>query len=112
MILIAVMLCQAQGQTERSSIHGRVLDENRAAVSGARINAQGSRALFSVITDANGDFSLPLVPGEYALTVNAEGFAETARTVKVKPATSASLEILLEVAGSTATVTIMGARKK
>ena len=109
MVLIGVMLCQAQVQTARSSIHGRILDENRAAVSGARINAQGSHGIFSVITDANGDFSLPLVPGEYALTVNAEGFAEAARTVKVKPATSASIEILLEVAGSTATVTIMGA---
>src|SRR5258708_30914476 len=109
MVLIAVVLCQAQIQTERSSIAGRVLDENRAAVSGARIKAQGSHASFSVITDANGHFSLPLVPGEYALTVNAEGFAEAARTVKVKPATAASLEILLEVAGSTATVTIMGA---
>jgi catecholate siderophore receptor len=109
MVLIGAMLCQAQVQTERSSIHGRVLDGDRAAVSGARINARGSHAIFSVITDANGDFSLPLVPGEYALTVNAKGFTEAARTVKVKPATSASLEILLEVAGSTATVTIMGA---
>src|SRR5205807_4727231 len=69
----------------------------------------GSHSVFSAMTDANGDFSFSLSPGEYILRVNAEGFAEVSRTVKVKSNTSQSLEILVEIASSTATVTIMGA---
>jgi catecholate siderophore receptor len=108
-LVVGVMLCQGQTPIKSSSIHGRVLDPNRAAIAGARISVQGSHANFSAVSDANGDFTLALAPGEYTLTVNAAGFAEASRAIKVKPAISESLETVLQIAGSTATVTIMGA---
>jgi catecholate siderophore receptor len=108
-LLAGVVLCQAQAPIDRSSIHGKVMDPNRAAIAGARINAQGSHANFPAVSDANGDFSLALPPGEYTFTVIAEGFAASSRIVKIKPKTSESLEVVLQVAGATATVTIMGA---
>jgi catecholate siderophore receptor len=101
-------LCQAQAPFDRSSIHGKVLDPNRAAIAGARIEARGSRANSQAVSDANGRFSLALAPGEYIFTVVAEGFAASSRTVKVKPAASESLEMVLQIAGANATVTIMG----
>ncbi|MFS8084591.1 MAG: TonB-dependent receptor domain-containing protein, partial [Acidobacteriota bacterium] len=110
MLLVAgTVLCRAQTPGKPSSIQGRVMDQNRAAIAGARINAHGSQANFSAASDANGTFSLDLAPGEYTLTVNAEGFAEASRTIKVPTAAAASLEMVLQIAGSTATVTIMGA---
>ena len=109
LLVSGVLPCAAQAPVDLPSIHGKILDQNRAAIAGARINAQGSQASLSVVSDRNGNFSLTLAPGEYTLTACADGFAETSRTVKLKPTASESLEIVLPIAGSTATVTIMAA---
>jgi catecholate siderophore receptor len=108
LILAVTLTCQAQLRTDRS-IHGRVMDPNKAAIPGARIDARGSNSLSSTVTDAKGNFSLDLSPGDYSFTVIAEGFAVLSRAVAVRPEASDSLEIVLQVAGATATVTIMGA---
>ncbi|MDX6531816.1 MAG: catecholate siderophore receptor [Blastocatellia bacterium] len=109
-VLVAgTLLCAAQTPSDRAFIKGKVLDANRAAIAGASIRAQGSGSTFSTTTDSNGTFSLALAPGEYTVTINAPGFSAASRTIKLKPATSESLEMTLPVAGSTATVTIMGA---
>lgn len=108
-LLFAVALtCPAQLRASRS-IQGRVMDPNKDAIAGARIDAVGSNSVFSAVSDANGNFSLALAPGDYSFTVIAAGFTVSSRTVTVEPAASESLEIVLQVAGATATVTIMGA---
>ena len=103
------LLVKSQVPDHPSLIRGRVLDSNRAAIAGARITAHGSHSNFSTATDSNGDFSLVLPPGDYTLMVTAEGFAAASHTVKLKSAAPDSLEIVLQPAGTTATVTIMGA---
>jgi catecholate siderophore receptor len=109
MVLVAgTLLCAAQTPSDRAFIRGKVLDANRAAIVGASISAQGSRSTLSTITDPNGNFSLALVSGEYTVTINAPGFAPASHTVRLKPATSETLEMTLLVAGAAATVTIMG----
>ena len=108
-LLFAVTLtCPAQLRPGRS-IQGRVLDPNKGAIAVARIEARGSNSISSAVSDANGNFSLALAPGDYSFTVIAEGFAVASRTVTVKPMASESLEIVLQVAGARATVTIMSA---
>jgi catecholate siderophore receptor len=109
LLALGTLLCQSQVPARLSLIRGKVLDSNRAAIAGSRIDAQGSHSIFSAVTDSNGDFSLVLAPGDYTLRVIAEGFAAASRTVKVKWAAPESLEIVLQPAGATATVTIMGA---
>src|SRR6266436_5912099 len=109
LIAFGALLCQAQISAKPSLIRGKVLDSNRAAIAGSRINARGSRSVFSAVTDSTGEFSLALAPGDYTLTVTAEGFAPSSRAVKIKPGASESLEIVLQIADAMATVTIMGA---
>jgi catecholate siderophore receptor len=88
-----------------------VLDPNRAAIAGARISVtdQKRRASKSAVTDQNGEFALLLEPGEYTLKVAANGFAETNQTISVG-GPAAALEILLQVAGSSNTVTVSDPR--
>jgi catecholate siderophore receptor len=109
LLAVGALLCQAQAPAKPSSIRGRVLDSNRAAVAGSRIDVRGSHSVFSTVTDSSGVFSLALVPGDYTFTVTAEGFAVASRTVTVRPDASGALDIVLQVADATATVTIMGA---
>lgn len=108
LILLGTTLGVAQGPDRQSLVKGKVLDPNRAAIAGATITTRRSSATVSAVTDQNGEFSLPLSPGRYELRINAEGFAEVAQTLTVRPSSIESLEIVLQVASSIATVTIVG----
>ena len=106
-ILAVSICCQAQIRTDQP-IYGRVLDPNKAAVAGARIDVRNSTSLFSIVSDGSGNFSLALAPGDYTFTVSVDGFATTVRSITVKPVTDEPLEIVLQLAEATATVNIMG----
>jgi catecholate siderophore receptor len=91
----------------RSQLRGRVLDPNRAAIAGAKITALRKGALASsALTNANGEFSLTLEPGEYTLEISAEGFAESFVSVRSQPTSFEPLEILMQLAGYSAIVTV------
>jgi catecholate siderophore receptor len=94
----------------QSQLHGRVLDQNRAAIAGVKVtasrNGRGDSLPNSTITNASGDFSLLLEPGEYTLTCSAEGFVEVSVVVRSKPSTFEPLEIVLQLAGYSGTVTV------
>ncbi len=108
-LALGALVCQSQVPAKILLTRGRVVDSNLAAIAGSRIDAQGSHSVFSAVTDSSGDFSLVLPPGDYTLRVTAEGFAAASVPVKVKSAAPESLEIVLQPASATATVTIMGA---
>jgi catecholate siderophore receptor len=96
------------GLTRKILLRGKVVDPNRAAIPGADVWTSGNGLPSgSATTDRNGEFSLMVQPGEYQVRVAAEGFSEVIE--KVNPATvtaSQSIEIVLEVAPSSASVTI------
>ena len=108
LLLTGTLLCSAQVMTTQASLSGKVLDPNRAAIAGASIvaEAQGRAASFSAVTDANGEFSLALAPGEYTLKVNAAGFSEAMQNVSLGRAGYSSLEVVLQVAGASTIVTV------
>jgi hypothetical protein len=61
-----------------ASVSGTVLDESGAAVPGAqvRLTRPDGAQLHTVMSGANGDFTIPkLPPGSYLVTVDAKGFA-------------------------------------
>ncbi|HEX8846149.1 MAG TPA: TonB-dependent receptor [Pyrinomonadaceae bacterium] len=93
----------------RASINGKVLDQNHAAVAGAKVTAKikGSASGTYAVTDLDGEFSLTLAPNEYELTITADGFAEASQTVKLNQDANTSLEVVLQVAGSVSSVTIL-----
>lgn len=110
-VLLAAItiVCRAQSPGIQS-LKGRVLDQNRAAVSGAVITAQrGSREVSSTVSDGKGEFSLTLERDEHSLRVTAEGFADALQTIDPKQMGADSLEIVLQVAASSAIVTITDA---
>jgi catecholate siderophore receptor len=91
----------------RSQLRGRVLDPNRAAIAGAKITALRKGALASsALTNANGEFSLTLEPGEYTLEISAEGFAGSFVSIRSPPTSFEPLEILMQLAGYSAIVTV------
>jgi catecholate siderophore receptor len=90
-----------------SQLRGRVLDPNRAVIGGVKITAvRNGLNQTSALTNADGEFSLLLEPGVYSVRISAEGFEEANLTVRSKPTTFEPLEIVLQPAGYTATVTV------
>ena len=91
-------------------VHGRVLDPTRAPVTGARVVVlqDGAASGVSTLSDGNGEFSLTLNPGKYAVKAVAEGFLEASQTVNLAENGSDSREFVLKVAGVRDTVTVSG----
>jgi catecholate siderophore receptor len=109
-VLAGAILCEAQVVSVRSLVKGKVLDPNRAAVVGARIDAQTKDgSMGSTVTDQNGEFSLALEPGDYTVTVTADGFSEASQAVRLGQSSVTSLEVVVQVAGSSSSVTIVEA---
>ncbi len=108
-LLAGALLCQAQVGTIQ--LRGRVLDQNHAAVAGAKVTvvAEGQATAYSAITDQNGEFSLTLEPAEYTVKISANGFSEFSQAFNIRQNNSDSLEIVLSVAGSSATVNVVDA---
>lgn len=107
-VLIAgAFVCQAQVPPVHSSLTGKVLDSNHATVAGAKIIVRARNLGFSAVTNQNGEFSFDLEPGKYTVMVSAQGFAEASQTIALQPAAAESLEIVLRIAESNATVTII-----
>ena len=97
---------QAGDVFTQSQLRGRVLDPDRAAVAGVKVTAsRNGRPDAEAFTNASGEFSLLLEPGEYSLKFFADGFAEASLIVRSKPTTFEPLEIVLQLAGYSATVT-------
>src|SRR6266850_1042233 len=91
----AALFCQgrAQSSTAQSLIKGRVLDPDRAAIAGAQIvaSARDRSTNSSALSNRTGEFSLALSPGEYTLTVIAEGFNASSQTLFIKARASESI---------------------
>jgi len=109
-LLTASAFAQAPAN-KKMLLRGKVVDPNRAAVAGADISASGTGLpSSSAVTDRNGEFSLMLEPGEYNVSVIADGFSESTRAVNlINPDNAQPLEIVLSLAPSSASVTITDA---
>jgi Carboxypeptidase regulatory-like domain/TonB-dependent Receptor Plug Domain len=102
----------AQSGGNSGSINGAVLDPSGAVVPNATVEIQDPVSHFdrSVVTDKSGNFSIPNVPfNPYHMTVTAEGFATTAKDVQVRSVVPVSVNISLQVSGSTTSVTVTDA---
>ncbi|MEO8041264.1 MAG: TonB-dependent siderophore receptor [Acidobacteriota bacterium] len=90
------------------AVRGQVTDQNHAAVVGATITAALIRSGESqvAVSDSNGSFTFSLEPGEYVLDVEADGFNSLSRKLKVAVDQREDIELNLEIASTTATVTV------
>jgi catecholate siderophore receptor len=87
---------------------GKVLDQSRAPLAGARIvfSAVGKTTGFSTISTQSGDFSLGLEPGEYNLVISVDGFLDAKQKVTIGDKIGSPLEIVLQVAAQSYSVTV------
>ena len=71
------------------SLQGRVTDTSGVPLSGAVVSAAwGSLPVAATSTDANGNYAVPLGAGVYAVTVNASGYAKSARVLTLSAVTA------------------------
>ena len=115
LVLVLPILADAPAspaQTGNSSnVHGTVTDPSGAVVSNAEVTMHNPVSGFerSTTTDASGDFSFPNVPfNPYHVSVNATGFAPFAQDIDVRSSVPVEVKIALQIAGSSATVTVEG----
>ncbi|HWX91835.1 MAG TPA: TonB-dependent receptor [Terriglobales bacterium] len=99
----------AQLGSSSGAVTGAVLDPSGAVVANATVEIHNPVSGFirSTPTDSSGKFSFNNVPfNPYHLSVTAAGFASYAQDVDVRSSVPLSVEISLQVAGSTTTVTV------
>ena len=85
---------------QSATITGRVLDSAEAMVPGARVTATNiaTTSERSATSNEQGIYTIPLLlPGEYKLTVQANGFKSLTRTVQLEVAQTMALDLKLEV---------------
>jgi len=87
-----------------------VLDPARAPIAGATITAtpEGRASGPSTLSDQAGEFSLTLEPGNYSVTIVAEGFEETSQTVNLTTPGRAPLTVMLQIASLHNMITVVG----
>ena len=99
----------AQTTSQKVTLKGKVFDPRRAAIPGASIVVEKpdvAAPLFNTVAAQTGEFGFSLEPGKYRIKAVAEGFAETVREVMVEAGKPATVELQLEIAESSAIVTI------
>ncbi len=105
----AVLLTTAMAQPVfvRSPFRGRVLDPSHAPIAGATITALADGgARLSAVSDQNGEFVLQLAPGNYRLTVKAEGFVEASERLSAPGPDDQVRDFVLQIADSHQFVTV------
>ncbi len=100
------------GQSAASRFHlaGRILDQNGAVISGAKVSLKtgdGTTAV-SLTTSENGAFSADVAAGDYILTVAATGFTKRSQKISVRQESVSPVEIALAMSGIDAFVTVSG----
>jgi Carboxypeptidase regulatory-like domain/TonB-dependent Receptor Plug Domain len=102
---------QAQAGGNSVAVAGTVTDPTGAVIPNAVITFHNPVSGFeaTATTDTSGNFTIPNVPfNPYHMIVKAKGFADYVQDVDVRSAVPLALKISLQVAGTTATVTVEG----
>jgi len=95
-----------------ASITGTVKDSTGAVVPNAEINVRNAVSGFNrtTETDKSGQFTIPNVPfNPYHMVVSKKGFASSVQDIEVRSVVPVNLNVALQVASSTATVTVEAA---
>jgi hypothetical protein len=103
---------RAQAGLSTGTIQGSVLDPNGAAVTAAKvtIHSKGTGASNAVDVTGSGQFSSgPLVPGDYVVRVEANGFKSIEIPVTVRVGNISGLNINLEIGSASTVITVEGA---
>jgi hypothetical protein len=108
--VLAAVASGALGQETRSTIQGRVLDPNAAAVPGAKVAVvnRDTNVTVNLVTNETGYYEARfLMPGNYRIAAEAPGFKRTVREGVVLPiASQIQLDVTLEIGELTESIAV------
>ncbi|HZP05152.1 MAG TPA: TonB-dependent receptor [Terracidiphilus sp.] len=108
----AALPIQAAQGGNAGSIHGTVTDPSGAVIPNANVTLINQLSGFSraATTDATGQFSLTNIPfNPYRISVSASGFASASENLEIRSTVETNLNLVLQVAGASQTVTVESA---
>jgi len=109
LLLLAAHTAGAAGSNNSGTVRGTVTDPSGAVIPGATVRLiNGVSGLNqSVQTDAAGQFTFANVPfNPYRISVSADGFAPMSQSLEIRSVVGTSINLVLNVAGGTQTVTV------
>jgi hypothetical protein len=88
-------------------LRGRVLDPSKRPAPGAEIHIsqQNGQAVFKGVTNASGEFALPLAEGSYQMDIRRDGFEEQRKTVIMRQQDQ-QITVLLSLKKETISITV------
>jgi hypothetical protein len=107
-LIFATLHAPAEG-SDAGAVRGTVTDPSGAVIPGAKIHLvnQVSGLDRTATTDATGQFVFSNIPfNPYRMNVSANGFAPLSQSVVIRSVVGTNLNLVLQVAGSTQTVTV------
>ena len=99
----------AAAQVERASLTGTVKDQSEAVVPGATVTARNvaTDVPSTAVTDAQGAYTIAaLIPGDYTVEVELQGFRKTSKRLALDTGQRARLDFALTVGGLEQNVTV------
>ena len=108
LVLFLTMLAASAQSGNAGAVRGTVTDPSSAVVPNATVTLDNARSglLRTLQTDATGQFVFSNVPfNSYRIRISANGFTSLSRDFELRSVVGASLNLVLQVAGSTQTVT-------
>ena len=111
-LALTIGAAQAQSSGSSGSIKGTVLDPSGAVVADAAVEIHNAVSGYDrkTTTDSKGNFSFLNVPfNPYHMTVAGAGFAAYAQDVELRSVVPVAVNVSLEVAGSSTTVSVEAA---
>ena len=111
-VVLFLSAVTASAQEFRATISGRVFDSTNAAVPGAKLTAVNvaTNESTNASTDQTGAYAIPFLrPGEYRLSVTAQGFKQYNReNIVLEAARISGIDVVLEVGTITENITVTG----
>jgi hypothetical protein len=107
-LILAALFATAEGSNS-GAVRGTVTDPSGAVIPNATVHLinQVSGLDRTATTDATGQFVFANIPfNPYRMTVLANGFAPTSKSFEIRSVVGANLSMVLQVAGSSQTVTV------
>jgi hypothetical protein len=105
----ALTISPAFAQTTTGTVHGLVVDTQQLPISGATLTIEEIQrsARRTIVTRENGLFEVAgLVPGEYRLTANLDGFATTQIDLRLEVNQRLRVDVILQPRGLTQDVVV------
>lgn len=109
-IVVVVLALSARGQSNFGTVDGRIEDESRAAISGARvtIRAKATGAIRTTTTNDAGLFEVAsLPPAQYSVEASAPGFSPIVREITLEVGGHMGLDLVLAVGEKRDTVAVV-----